>query len=146
MIEIDEGHLVVAQHIAEAAGRDEILDVAPVSRPLGDDDLRGSFALAQLDDGGDDVRIRVDDLVAMILDEVRLEDDTLAGQSGTRVAEMLVLTAHHVGEVGVVIADRRDVDERLRIEGSQLRQRVDGQSLKLGLDALAERTFAEPRP
>ena len=48
------------------------------------------FALAQFDDGGDDVRVGVDDLVAVILDEVRLEHDALALERH-RCAEVLVL-------------------------------------------------------
>ncbi len=51
----------------------------------------------------------VDDLVAVVLDEVRLEDDALAAERHAR-AEVLVLAAHHVGEVGVVVADWGDVD------------------------------------
>ena len=95
----------MAQHVAQAAGRDQVLDVAPVARPLGDDDLGRPFAPAQLDDGGDDVRMGVDDLVAVVLDQVRLEDDALALQRHLG-AEMLVLPVHHVGEVGVVIGRR----------------------------------------
>ena len=53
----------------------------------------------------------VDDLVAVVLDEVRLEDDALALEGNT-LAEVFVLASHHVGEVGVVIAGRRDVDAR----------------------------------
>ena len=65
--------------------------------------------LAQLDDGRDDVRVGVDDLVAVVLDQVRLEHDALARERHAR-AEVLVLPAEDVGEVGVVVADRGDVD------------------------------------
>ena len=54
VIDIDERHIVLLEHIAQAALGDEIFDVAPVPRPLGDDDLGGPLALAQLDDGADD--------------------------------------------------------------------------------------------
>ena len=48
------------------------------------------------------LRIRVDDLVAMILDQVRLEDDALALERNRR-PEMLVLLLQDAGEIGVVI-------------------------------------------
>ncbi len=58
VVEVDERHLVMPQHVAQAAGGHEVFDVAPVARPLGDDDLGRPLAAAQLDDGGDDVRVR----------------------------------------------------------------------------------------
>ena len=85
------------QHVAQAALVDEVLDVPPVPRPLGDDDLAGPLALAQLDDGVDDARVGVDDLVAVVLDQVRLEDDALARERHV-LAEVLELLLQDVGE------------------------------------------------
>src|SRR6266542_6135208 len=94
VVQIDERHLVMPQHVAQAACRDNVLDVAAVPRSLGDDHLGSALALAQLDDRGDDVRIGVDHLAAMILDQVRLEDDALALERDA-LAELLVLATQY---------------------------------------------------
>ena len=137
VVEVDERDLVMAQHVAEAAGGDEVFDVAPVAGAFRDQHLGGALAAAQFDHGGDDVRMRVDDLVAVVLDEVRLEDDALALERNA-LAEVLVLPAHHVGEVGVVVADGGDVDAGLRIERPEVGFGLDQQGFDADADAFAE--------
>src|SRR5262249_40779037 len=43
VVQIDKGHLVVPQHVPQAAGTYQILHVTPVAGALGDDHLAGSF-------------------------------------------------------------------------------------------------------
>jgi hypothetical protein len=83
--------------------------VAAVPRPFRDDDFAGSLTPAQLDDGGDNAGMRVDDLVAVVLDEVGLEDDALAGQRHA-LPECLILLLQHGRQVIVIATDRRDMD------------------------------------
>src|SRR5713226_1522751 len=79
-----------------------MFDVAAMAGAFGDDNLSGPFASAQLDGGGDHQRIRIDHLVAMILDDVGLEDDALTGQ-GKTLAKVIELTMKDSGQVGVVV-------------------------------------------
>ena len=137
VVEVHEGHLAGPQHVAQARGGDQVLDVAPVARPLGDDHLGGSLAAAQLDDGRHHARVGVDHLVAVILDQVRLQDDSLALQ-GHLAAEGLVLPADDVGEVGVVITDGGDVDGRLRLDRAQHLQGPHLEAQHGGAEAVAE--------
>src|ERR1700687_5758500 len=60
VIEIDQGDVVMAKDVAQAAGADQMLDITAMTGPLGDDNLRGSFAPAQFNGGGDHMRMRVD--------------------------------------------------------------------------------------
>ena len=99
----------MAEDVAEATGLNEVFDIPPVPRPFGDNDLFGTFRLAQFDDRRDDERVRVDDLVAVVLDEVRLEDDALAAERNLG-AKGLVLFADDFRQVAVVIRDPRDMD------------------------------------
>ncbi len=122
VVEIDERHLVMSQHVAQAARRDQVLDVAPVAGPLGDDHLGGPFATAQLDDGGDQVRMRVDHLVAVILDQIRLEDHPFAFERHLG-PERFILSAYDIGNIRAVVAHGGDVDRRWQFQWTQLRLR-----------------------
>ena len=73
----------MAQDVAESAGADQVLDLAAMPRAFGDEDLRGPFPLAQFDDSRDDIGVRIDDLVAVVFDQVRLSTTRLPA-SGTR--------------------------------------------------------------
>src|SRR5262249_34521333 len=126
--------------VTEPARGDEVLDIPPVPGPFGHDDFRRSFALAQLDHRGDDVRVGVDDLVAMVLDEVRLEDDPFALEGHLRT-ESLILPLDRIGAVGVVVPDGSDVDSGFRIGLPEGAHGEDGDTLDRRADPFAEAPF-----
>src|SRR5262245_40486661 len=108
VIEIDKLHLVVSQHITKAAGSHQILNVAAVARSFGDDDLRRLLAAAQLDDGSDHARIGVDDLVAMIFNEIWFEHNPLARQWNARLKRSILLLQDS-REIAVVVRRAGDM-------------------------------------
>src|SRR6516165_1169094 len=102
-----------------------------VSWAFGDDDLRGSFPLAEFDYGRHDVGMRIDDLVAVVLDQVGLEHDAFAGQ-GHAQPESFVLPPDDFSEVGLVVARAGDVDHGLRRQGPQWAYRLDRPGMECG--------------
>src|SRR5207244_12241369 len=87
----------------------QILDIAPMPWSLSDDHFGRSCAPAQLNGSGNDERMGVDDAIAVIFDQIGLDDDPLAGQ-GHALPERCILSLKHVSEVGVVVAGRGNVD------------------------------------
>ena len=134
VVQVDERDAMVPQHVAQAAGLHQVLDVAPVPRPLGDDHLGGSLALAQLDGGSDDVGVRVDHPIAVILDQVRLQDHALAGQRHLG-AKGLVLALQHTGQVALVVVLAGNVDRRLTRRLPQVADGLDGDAAESGQDS-----------
>ena len=62
----------------------------------------GPFVLAQLDGGGNHLRVRVDHLVAMILHEIGLQDDPFARQRDL-TAKGNELPTQHNRQIAVVV-------------------------------------------
>src|SRR5260370_27687503 len=85
-----------------------MLDITAMAGAFGDNDLSGAFALAELDGRGHHMRIGVNHLVAMILDDIGLEDDPLSGESDT-LAKSLALALKNTSQIGVVVPDHGDV-------------------------------------
>ena len=109
MVQVHEPDAVLPQHRPEPTFFNEELDVPPVAGSLGDDDLRRPFRFAELDDGIDKPRVRVNDLGLAIFDQVRLEDDPLASERNVR-AIVLELGLQDREEIGVVALGAGNVD------------------------------------
>src|SRR5207244_2344920 len=108
--------------------------VAPVAGPLRDDDFARPLAAAEFDDGGDHPRVGVDHLVTVILDQVRLQNDALAGEWDLG-PELCELPAEDVDQISVVVADGRDVDLRRRGRLSESVEPANDHAAEGGADA-----------
>src|SRR5712692_10722727 len=113
-----------------------MLDITAMAGAFGDNDLSGAFALAELDGRGHHMRIGVNHLVAMILDDIGLEDDPLSGEWDT-LAKSLVLALKNTSQIAVVVADRGDVDFAGSGDLPQSPRRVDSHAPDERFEALA---------
>src|SRR5260370_34556247 len=124
MVQVPERNTIVTQDVAEAARANQVFNISPVSRPLRDDNLGGPFSAAKLNHGRDYLRMSIDDLIAVIFHEVRLEHNPLAGQRHT-LAEGLALALENAGQVGVVVGAFGDVNPPLPRLQPQPTQRLN---------------------
>src|SRR5712692_10476109 len=113
-----------------------MLDIATMPRSLGHNDLGGACALEELDRRGHHMRIGVDHLVAMVLDDIGLKNDPLTSQGDTH-AKSLVLALKNTSQIGVVVGDRGDVDFAGSGDLPQSSRRVDSYAADEGFEALA---------
>ena len=100
---------MMAKDVAQAAGGHQVFDIAAVAWPFGNDDVRRPFAPAEFDGCRNHVRMGIDHFVAVIFDNIGLDDDPLPGQGDT-LPKSLILALEGAGQVGVVVSDWRDVN------------------------------------